>query len=124
MAGGLWGSFYFFFSSRRRHTRSDRDWSSDVCSSDLVESVAKWNQGSVSSQLQERKFPRDNMHDVVILFRLEAARAVDQPTSDFEQRHRRAQNPELLFAHPRKIFRLQPPAHIHSATHHAGIAAG
>src|SRR2546421_7473079 len=23
-----------FFSSRRRHTRSDRDWSSDVCSSD------------------------------------------------------------------------------------------
>src|SRR5216683_6385179 len=25
----------FFFSSRRRHTRSDRDWSSDVCYSDL-----------------------------------------------------------------------------------------
>src|SRR2546428_13848382 len=29
--------FYLFFSSRRRHTRSDRDWSSDVCSSDLKE---------------------------------------------------------------------------------------
>src|SRR5207247_7894465 len=29
--------FYFFFSSRRRHTRSTRDWSSDVCSSDLAE---------------------------------------------------------------------------------------
>src|SRR5699024_11666178 len=28
-------SLYFFFSSRRRHTRSKRDWSSDVCSSDL-----------------------------------------------------------------------------------------
>src|SRR5438445_6477435 len=27
--------FYFFFSSRRRHTRYWRDWSSDVCSSDL-----------------------------------------------------------------------------------------
>src|SRR6266496_1768485 len=27
----------FFFSSRRRHTRSLRDWSSDVCSSDLVQ---------------------------------------------------------------------------------------
>src|SRR2546429_784387 len=26
---------YFFFSSRRRHTRCSRDWSSDVCSSDL-----------------------------------------------------------------------------------------
>src|SRR5206468_7538216 len=29
----------FFFSSRRRHTRSDRDWSSDVCSSDLLRHV-------------------------------------------------------------------------------------
>src|SRR2546422_4157871 len=28
-------SFFFFFSSRRRHTRCSRDWSSDVCSSDL-----------------------------------------------------------------------------------------
>src|SRR5439155_11036410 len=28
--------FFFFFSSRRRHTRWPRDWSSDVCSSDLV----------------------------------------------------------------------------------------
>src|SRR5438445_845009 len=29
-------AFFFFFSSRRRHTRYWRDWSSDVCSSDLV----------------------------------------------------------------------------------------
>src|SRR5690625_7816825 len=29
----------FFFSSRRRHTRWPRDWSSDVCSSDLVDVV-------------------------------------------------------------------------------------
>src|SRR5690606_27925352 len=28
--------FFFFFSSRRRHTRFSRDWSSDVCSSDLI----------------------------------------------------------------------------------------
>src|SRR2546429_3747323 len=28
--------FVFFFSSRRRHTRCSRDWSSDVCSSDLA----------------------------------------------------------------------------------------
>src|SRR5690606_41201233 len=28
-------SRFFFFSSRRRHTRFSRDWSSDVCSSDL-----------------------------------------------------------------------------------------
>src|SRR6266849_10133606 len=35
----------FFFSSRRRHTRSTRDWSSDVCSSDLlVEGIEAQNQ--------------------------------------------------------------------------------
>src|SRR3712207_8629307 len=28
--------YFFFFSSRRRHTRYWRDWSSDVCSSDLT----------------------------------------------------------------------------------------
>src|SRR5258707_6021308 len=31
--------FFFFFSSRRRHTRYWRDWSSDVCSSDLPEII-------------------------------------------------------------------------------------
>src|SRR2546422_2138752 len=31
-----WFFLFFFFSSRRRHTRCSRDWSSDVCSSDLV----------------------------------------------------------------------------------------
>src|SRR2546422_1299138 len=33
--------FFFFFSSRRRHTRCSRDWSSDVCSSDLT----SWDNG-------------------------------------------------------------------------------
>src|SRR2546429_9004752 len=32
---------FFFFSSRRRHTRCSRDWSSDVCSSDLLETSAR-----------------------------------------------------------------------------------
>src|SRR6478736_9826686 len=38
-------SLFFFFSSRRRHTRFDCDWSSDVCSSDLqigVVAAAQW----------------------------------------------------------------------------------
>src|SRR3989449_4185949 len=37
----------FFFSSRRRHTRCSRDWSSDVCSSDLRESrrIVRMDQG-------------------------------------------------------------------------------
>src|SRR6266516_4927686 len=33
---GIWLFIWFFFSSRIRHTRSYGDWSSDVCSSDLV----------------------------------------------------------------------------------------
>src|SRR5579884_1364930 len=32
----MWVLIFFFFSSRRRHTRWPRDWSSDVCSSDLI----------------------------------------------------------------------------------------
>src|SRR5256885_5900436 len=36
----------FFFSSRRRHTRLQGDWSSDVCSSDLVSGRAAHGRGS------------------------------------------------------------------------------
>src|SRR2546430_8974514 len=36
-----WIENFFFFSSRRRHTRFDCDWSSDVCSSDLVHNVGE-----------------------------------------------------------------------------------
>src|SRR3989337_3894327 len=37
--------FFFFFSSRRRHTRCYRDWSSDVCSSDLGLSIRSVGRG-------------------------------------------------------------------------------
>src|SRR2546430_7959344 len=40
---------FFFFSSRRRHTRFDCDWSSDVCSSDLF-GVA-WDAGATADRL-------------------------------------------------------------------------
>src|SRR6266542_3822740 len=39
--------FCFFFSSRRRHTRCYRDWSSDVCSSDLEYDLAGFSVGVV-----------------------------------------------------------------------------
>src|SRR5204863_788149 len=45
--------FFFFFSSRRRHTRSLRDWSSDVCSSDLT-----WLASSVLLPLGKSSIPR------------------------------------------------------------------
>src|SRR5207253_6368614 len=44
--------FFFFFSSRRRHTRWPRDWSSDVCSSDLANfTVIKASDGTYSVYL-------------------------------------------------------------------------
>src|SRR2546429_8344077 len=48
--------YFFFFSSRRRHTRCSRDWSSDVCSSDL------WNQNhsATSGTRLERSSKRAN----------------------------------------------------------------
>src|SRR6266508_1269795 len=44
----------FFFSSRRRHTRWPRDWSSDVCSSDLLKSRSRTNTRSWSRSLRIR----------------------------------------------------------------------
>src|SRR2546430_8183872 len=41
-------SYVFFFSSRRRHTRFDCDWSSDVCSSDLFAGIG-WLEGVLQS---------------------------------------------------------------------------
>src|SRR5690606_40392793 len=44
-----WSFLYFFFSSRRRHTRFSRDWSSDVCSSDLESSSPSPSSSPASS---------------------------------------------------------------------------
>src|SRR5207249_9740161 len=50
----------FFFSSRRRHTRSKRDWSSDVCSSDLEASRRR-------SRTTER--PADELEEAALQLR-------------------------------------------------------
>src|SRR5437588_8675304 len=47
----------FFFSSRRRHTRSLCDWSSDVCSSDL--SLILWQAGENNPVAAQRVTERD-----------------------------------------------------------------
>src|SRR5437588_572070 len=53
--------FSFFFSSRRRHTRSLCDWSSDVCSSDLIlsdpldQNIHNWRVATTGGQLYQFK---------------------------------------------------------------------
>src|SRR5438067_6916244 len=53
---------FFFFSSRRRHTRSKRDWSSDVCSSDLPggphASIRQHGHGAVGQGWEPRRESR------------------------------------------------------------------
>src|SRR6266852_1758781 len=47
--------FFFFFSSRRRHTRCYRDWSSDVCSSELEWGNIKAGQAWAAKHTSEDK---------------------------------------------------------------------
>src|SRR5438445_10427584 len=48
--------YYVFFSSRRRHTRYWRDWSSDVCSSDLAAAFGKKFSVNYCGQLSRGKY--------------------------------------------------------------------
>src|SRR5579885_3811461 len=73
--------FVFFFSSRRRHTRSKRDWSSDVCSSDLLlPRLFYWcplpwrSHASSSFKLRHRLFAPFGVH---VVEKLVAAGAAD-----------------------------------------------
>src|SRR2546422_6761288 len=47
VGAGFLSNTFFFFSSRRRHTRCSRDWSSDVCSSDLARRCARGDRPAV-----------------------------------------------------------------------------
>src|SRR5256885_7151275 len=55
---------FFFFSSRRRHTRLQGDWSSDVCSSDLPEREAH-RRGGHRDHASRQKAEHQGVHDIV-----------------------------------------------------------
>src|SRR2546430_11423368 len=63
--------FCFFFSSRRRHTRFDCDWSSDVCSSDLHARSALVAARAEAEQIVQQQ--RDNAPALCVLGLVEAA---------------------------------------------------
>src|SRR2546422_9862151 len=93
--------FFFFFSSRRRHTRCSRDWSSDVCSSDLqfwaycglaLETRSSADYRFEDGQLVRAKKPvfirglnRNHNHDLKNLFKSAAttASAIHGPFREF-----------------------------------------
>src|SRR5207253_4435140 len=58
--------FFFFFSSRRRHTRWPRDWSSDVCSSDLSSARNKKCEMNCRDFRLRKVSDRDNKCDATI----------------------------------------------------------
>src|SRR2546422_10556244 len=61
---------FFFFSSRRRHTRCSRDWSSDVCSSDLDEQVRNGMSGAWIVEGLLDPFPElRDVHEHVLLLK-------------------------------------------------------
>src|SRR5258707_7893450 len=71
--------FFFFFSSRRRHTRYWRDWSSDVCSSDLCTASARAPCRQRRSHRSSRANPRArNTASVTVITRdeIEARQSV------------------------------------------------
>src|SRR5438067_13228882 len=68
----------FFFSSRRRHTRSKRDWSSDVCSSDLIDMLASMATGHASFGTIHARSPRGALKQLATF----AAMAEEHPSRD------------------------------------------
>src|SRR5690606_39331023 len=69
---------YIFFSSRRRHTRFSRDWSSDVCSSDLAFCEA-------ITEIEREAAPADAVDDDALLLKLDPADSADAVMRDFDR---------------------------------------
>src|SRR5699024_12089014 len=74
------------FSSRRRHTRSKRDWSSDVCSSDLLRHLLTEVE-SMYRRAKELKFSKEYingelMSDIKQLFPLSMQRNINKQRRD------------------------------------------
>src|SRR2546427_8999519 len=69
----------FFFSSRRRHTRFDCDWSSDVCSSDLLRDGRITNEGVVVIKAQQHRTQEQNLRAALQRLNVLVAAAYPEP---------------------------------------------
>src|SRR3712207_7701375 len=84
--------FFFFFSSRRRHTRYWRDWSSDVCSSDLQrrdftspEHAGEPHRGRITDA--EKEYVRNNLAEVNRRLREKGMREIDPNDPEMAERY-------------------------------------
>src|SRR2546430_3232775 len=111
----LYYFIFFFFSSRRRHTRFDCDWSSDVCSSDLLPDsrdtadnekpgAVGVGHGSQFGLTTDKPFDRRRIREHLRVdrggFLGERVQvddtALDRPSSDVEKRHVPTDGPKDL----------------------------
>src|ERR1039457_5796367 len=70
-----------FFSSRRRHTRSQGDWNSDVCSSDLYEGLIEKNAQDTKSGAGQYFTPRVLIDAIVEVMRPQPGTAIIDPAA-------------------------------------------
>src|SRR5438445_8461795 len=81
--------FSFFFSSRRRHTRYWRDWSSDVCSSDLAIRITHIFVGAGDGPcvilMAGARLENEQLHYPVSELAARYGASVEEETSDFKQ---------------------------------------
>src|SRR5438067_12235038 len=95
---------FFFFSSRRRHTRSKRDWSSDVCSSDLGDGICPGQQtadhcGRIGRSFRSHSFREHVESDEPVIFeralwRSEERRVGKECRSRWSTYHEKKKNKE------------------------------
>src|SRR5690606_32860376 len=64
----------FFFSSRRRHTRFSRDWSSDVCSSDLGKGLVDLIIGRSVKESEGQRYVREAGRDIVYVIEIDPSK--------------------------------------------------
>src|SRR2546422_4614412 len=76
---------FFFFSSRRRHTRCSRDWSSDVCSSDLVNDGPR--EVAWDGLLADRHLAPPGRYELRVTGNSQLLRRADSAVIYFEIRH-------------------------------------
>src|SRR6266550_1197473 len=110
----------FFFSSRRRHTRCSRDWSSDVCSSDLESRAA----GKLAVHPRLRLATPDRTADTFeITAQLEHVTRLDDPLEPavVDPCEERELASILLFAENGDRARLRECFHDQHAGHHRPV---